>query len=71
MREWKVLISYRSMKIKIISWNVRWLNVKEKRVVVKSLLKRWKADVVWLQETKINEMSSTFVKELWGSRWVD
>lgn len=61
------LIFYLLMKIKILNWNVRGLNVKEKRVVVKSLLKGWKADVVCLQETKLNEMSMMIVKELWGS----
>lgn len=67
----KELIFYLLMKIKILNWNVKGLNAKEKRVVVKSLLKGWKADVVCLQETKLNEMSMMIVKELWGSHWVN
>lgn len=58
------------MKIKILSWNVRGLNAREKRVVVKSLLNEWKADVVCLQETKFSVASREKVKEIWGSRWV-
>lgn len=58
------------MKIKILSWNVRGLNAREKRVVVKSLLKEWKADVVCLQETKFSVVSREKVKEIWGCQWV-
>lgn len=45
---WKGLIFYLFMKIKILSWNVRGVNVNEKRVVVKSLLVGGRVDVVWL-----------------------
>lgn len=57
------------MKIKILSWNVRGLNAKEKRVIVKSLLKEWKVDVVCLQEMKLKEVSKKGMKEIWGNRW--
>ncbi|KAG5544181.1 hypothetical protein RHGRI_016809 [Rhododendron griersonianum] len=59
------------MKIKIISWNVRGLNARDKRVIVKVLLKGWRADVVCLQETKLKEATTEVVKEIWGSWWVD
>ena len=39
--------------------------------VVRNLLKGWKCDVVCLQETKLHNTSSTIVKSLWGSRYVD
>ena len=45
------------MKIKMISWNVRGLNDPRKRLVVKNLLREWKCDVVYLQETKIASMN--------------
>lgn len=59
------------MRIKILSWNVRGLNARDKRVVVKTLLKEWKADVACLQETKLRNVSREVVRELCGSRWVD
>ncbi|KAI8534897.1 hypothetical protein RHMOL_Rhmol10G0132300 [Rhododendron molle] len=60
------LILYLLMKIKILNWNVRGLNEREKRGIVKLLLKEWKADVVCLQETKLKEASKDSVKDLWG-----
>ncbi|KAI8555491.1 hypothetical protein RHMOL_Rhmol05G0176900 [Rhododendron molle] len=53
------------------SWNVRGLNAREKRVIVKSLFKEWKADVVCLQETKLRKVTREGMRELCGSRWVD
>lgn len=58
-------------EIKILSWNVRGLNAKEKRMIVKSLLQEWKADVVCLQETKLKEVSKKSIKDLWGGRSVE
>lgn len=63
----KELIFYLSMKIKIISWNERGLNAKDK-VVVKSLLKKWKTHVVCLQETKLSEVSREGAKEIWANK---
>ena len=40
-------------------------------LVVRNLLKGWKCDVVCLQETKFHNTSSTIVKSLWGSPYVD
>lgn len=41
------------MRLKILTWNVRGSNDKGKRVLVKSMLKSARADVVCLQETKL------------------
>ena len=38
---------------------------------MRNLLKGWKCDVVCLQETKLHNTSSTIVKSLWGSPYVD
>lgn len=57
------------MKVKILSWNVRGLNESKKRGIIKSLLMKWKADIVCLQETKIEEWSQQLVGSLWGNRW--
>ena len=52
------------MKFKILSWNVRGVNDPEKRKVIKNFLRSYKADVVCLQETKIQEMSIDLVRSL-------
>ena len=36
------------MNLKIISWNVRGLNVRDKRLQVRHMLKLWNADIVYL-----------------------
>ena len=45
------------MKLKILSWNVRGVNDRNKRKVIKTLIKSQKVDMVCLQETKIQDMS--------------
>lgn len=57
------------MRIKILSWNVRGLNDSRKQSTIKSLLMKWKADIVCLQETKIEDWSQQLVNSLWGNRW--
>jgi len=57
------------MRIKILSWNVRGLNDSRKRSTIKSLLMKWRADIVCLQETKIEDWSQQLVNSLWGNRW--
>lgn len=59
------------MKIKILSWNVRGLNEAEKRSTIKSLFHKWKADIVCLQETKIEDWSPLLIRQVWGNRWVE
>jgi hypothetical protein len=59
------------MKNKIISWNVRDLNERDKRLRISNLLRLWKVDIVCLQETKMESISNGFVKSLWGCPYVD
>ncbi|KAJ9704077.1 hypothetical protein PVL29_005385 [Vitis rotundifolia] len=59
------------MKIRILSWNVRGANDKEKRQVIKSVIKSNKVDVVCLQETKIKEMSMGIVRSLGVGRFLE
>ena len=51
---------------RLLSWNVRGLNNPQKREVCKNLLKEWKCDIVWLQETKVSSINVAFVRSLWG-----
>lgn len=59
------------MKIKILSWNVRGLNEADKRSTIKSMIYKWRADIVCLQETKIEDGSSQRIRQVWGNRWVE
>ena len=52
------------MKLKILSWNIRGANDREKRKLIKDVIKSQKVDLVCLQETKIQEMSNGLVKSL-------
>jgi len=53
-----------------VSWNVRGLNSGEKRKFMKSLILNWNADIVCLQESKLEGEVKDMIKELWGARWV-
>jgi exonuclease III len=59
------------MKHKIISWNVRGLNVRDKRLKISNLLRLWKVDIFCFQETKMEVISNSFVHNLWGCPYVD
>jgi len=63
--------SYVLMKPKILSWNVRGLNKGTKCLSVKNLPKDWKVDIVCLQETKLDAMSRSIMRCLWGCSHVD
>ena len=51
------------MKLRILSWNVRG-QMTETRRLIKDVIKSQKADLVCLQETKIQKMSNGMVKSL-------
>jgi exonuclease III len=59
------------MKPRILSWNVRGLNKRKKRLRNSNLLRDWKADIICFQETKVHGISSSFVRSLWGCNHVD
>jgi len=59
------------MKPKILSWNVRGLNEGGKRLKVRNLIRQWKADIICLQETKLEFISNSLVRSLWGCHFVD
>lgn len=59
------------MKVKLISWNIRGLNDMSKRNTIKSLIQKWRPDILCLQETKTELFSVAIARELWGSRWVE
>lgn len=52
------------MKITVLILNVRGLNEAEKSTI-KSLVHKWKADIVCLPETKIEEWSPYWIRQVW------
>ena len=59
------------MEIKILSWNVRGLNDREKRRMAKLVARSQKADLVCFLETTVQEMSLKVVKSLGVGRSMD
>jgi exonuclease III len=59
------------MNLKIVSWNVRGLNDKDKCIRLSHLLRIWKADIICLQETKLTDIDHKVIQSLWGSKYVD
>ncbi|XP_026429123.1 uncharacterized protein LOC113325110 [Papaver somniferum] len=53
---------------KIISWNIRGLGDVNKRIVVNSVLLKWRPDVVLLQETKLEVITDQLRREIWSSQ---
>lgn len=47
-----------SMKLQIVSWNVRGINERNKRKIIKSLLHSHYVDLVCLQERRFNGCQS-------------
>ena len=52
------------MKLRVLSWNVRGMHDPDKRMVIKSMVRKHKPDLVCLQETKMKEMSDRVVKSV-------
>jgi exonuclease III len=59
------------MKPEIVSWNVRGLNEKEKRLKIRGLLRDWKANIICLQETKLDCIYKEVIRSLCGYQHVD
>ena len=59
------------MNLIILIWNVRGANNQNKRKIIKSLIKDHRVDLVCLQETKIQEMSTTIVRSLGVGGFLD
>jgi exonuclease III len=54
------------MKPRIVSWNVRELNEKDKRLRIRGLLKDWNVDILCLLEMKLEYIYGEVIRSLWG-----
>ena len=59
------------MKHRILSWNVRGLNEGKKRSRIRRLLSQWKVDIVYLQETKLEMITTGLVQSLWRCTYAE
>ena len=59
------------MKLKLFSWNVRGANNPIKRNVIRKFIRSQIVDLVCLQETKIQEMSSDCARSFGVGRFFD
>lgn len=57
--------------MKIVSWNVRGMGDRMKRVTVKDILRNYRVDVGLIQETKLSSVTEAIIKEIWGSSVAD
>lgn len=54
--------------MKILTWNVRGLESARKICIIKEALRVAKADIVMLQETKLEVVDNKWVRSIWGIR---
>jgi exonuclease III len=59
------------MNPRLISWNVRGLNQSVKQLKIKNLLRQWKANIICVQETKLELISNNVVRSLWWYLFLD
>ena len=59
------------MRLRILLWNVREAKDRNKRKLIKGVIKTQKVDLVCLQETKIQEMNSGIVRSLGVGRCLE
>ncbi|KAM1105783.1 hypothetical protein ACFX13_002765 [Malus domestica] len=55
--------------MKIISWNVRGLGSRQKRLTLKQQFRRLQPNIIILQETKKTSIDRRLVVSVWGSRF--
>ena len=59
------------MNLRILSWNVRGVNDRSKRKIIKLVIKNQKVDLFCIQETKVQVMSEEMVRSLGPGRFLD
>ncbi|RVW27451.1 Transposon TX1 uncharacterized 149 kDa protein [Vitis vinifera] len=59
------------MNVRLLSWNVRGVNDRSKRKVIKSVIRSQKVDLFCIQETKMQVMSEEVVRSLGPGRHLD
>ena len=55
---------------RFISWNIRSINDRDKRVLPKKIFRDWNCDLTCLQETKLEEVELSDIRSIWGNQAV-
>jgi len=53
---------------RFISWNVRGINDRDKRALLKNFLRNWNCDLICIQETKLEEVELADIRSIWGNQ---
>ena len=59
------------LMFKLLSWNVRGINDKEKRLLIKNVLRDWRCNLVCFQETKLDEVQLSDIRSIEGNQSMD
>ena len=59
------------MNLRILSWNVRGVDDRPKRKIIKSVIRNQKVDLFCIQETKVQVMSEEMARSLGPGRYLD
>ena len=52
--------------MEIVSWYVRGLGNRSKRAIVKEVIRSFHTDIILIQESKLNSLKDSIIKEIWG-----
>jgi len=56
---------------KLLSWNVRGINNRDKRLLLKNVLRDWSCNLVCIQETKLEEVQLSDIRSIEGNQSMD
>ena len=59
------------MRVKIMSWNVRGVNDPDRRKIIRNVIRHHRANLVCLQETKVQKMTTVVARSLGVGRNCD
>ena len=59
------------MRVKILSWNVRGVNDPDRRKIIRNVIRHQGVNLVCLQETKIQNMTTAVARSLGAGRIYD
>ena len=53
---------------RFLSWNVRGINDRKKRVLLKSFLRDWNCDLICLQEARLENVELSDIRSIWENQ---
>ena len=59
------------LMFKLLSWNVRGINNRDKRLLLKNVLRDWRCNLICIQETKLEEVQLSVICSIEGNQSMD